>query len=200
MALVSCPACARQVSEDAIACPHCGHPLRRTHAAVQDGPGCVTSGCLALVIVAVALLALGRCVSDDTPVTSDSVVVEPFVALAIPHDTLRAWRPGQRPNAFGAEILVHRDESALTDSALVAFSRALARDHNPVTLLLYTSREAYDEAKNETYGAAYYRGLVANFQRHGNREEIRWLQQVGQFADRDGRIDTLTTPAGPFSR
>lgn len=27
MALISCPACARQVSEAAVACPNCGHPI-----------------------------------------------------------------------------------------------------------------------------------------------------------------------------
>ena len=27
MALIPCPACARQVSEAAVACPNCGHPI-----------------------------------------------------------------------------------------------------------------------------------------------------------------------------
>ena len=27
MALISCPACGRQVSEAAVACPGCGHPI-----------------------------------------------------------------------------------------------------------------------------------------------------------------------------
>jgi hypothetical protein len=35
MALISCPACARQVSEAAFACPNCGHPI----AGGGGGPG-----------------------------------------------------------------------------------------------------------------------------------------------------------------
>lgn len=27
MALIPCPACAREVSDAAVACPHCGHPI-----------------------------------------------------------------------------------------------------------------------------------------------------------------------------
>ena len=29
MDLIPCPACARQVSEAAVACPNCGHPIAR---------------------------------------------------------------------------------------------------------------------------------------------------------------------------
>jgi hypothetical protein len=39
VSLVSCPACGRQISTDAEACPQCGHPNRAT-TRIQVGPNC----------------------------------------------------------------------------------------------------------------------------------------------------------------
>jgi hypothetical protein len=36
MSLISCPECARSISEQAVSCPACGLPLRRIHAASLD--------------------------------------------------------------------------------------------------------------------------------------------------------------------
>jgi len=48
MALIPCPACARQVSDAAPACPGCGHPIaERTKATIKDAltrPESVKSG------------------------------------------------------------------------------------------------------------------------------------------------------------
>lgn len=38
MALIPCPACERQISEMAPACPGCGHPVASTRAAPQAMP------------------------------------------------------------------------------------------------------------------------------------------------------------------
>ncbi|WP_296173213.1 hypothetical protein [uncultured Brevundimonas sp.] len=37
MALIPCPACARQVSEAAVACPNCGHPIAGGPAGSSSG-------------------------------------------------------------------------------------------------------------------------------------------------------------------
>ena len=47
MALIPCPACARQVSEAAVACPNCGHPIAGGNSTFKDAltrPEAVKSG------------------------------------------------------------------------------------------------------------------------------------------------------------
>ncbi|MBV8815603.1 MAG: hypothetical protein JO271_14010 [Verrucomicrobia bacterium] len=36
MALIRCPECSGQVSDQAVKCPYCGHPLEKTKAAPAD--------------------------------------------------------------------------------------------------------------------------------------------------------------------
>ncbi|WP_091570333.1 zinc-ribbon domain-containing protein [Oryzisolibacter propanilivorax] len=38
MALIHCPACGREVSEQAQACPGCGHPLRAAGSGLAGAP------------------------------------------------------------------------------------------------------------------------------------------------------------------
>jgi hypothetical protein len=40
MPLIECPACGRQISVEAEACPQCGHPNRPTAPAAAAGPKC----------------------------------------------------------------------------------------------------------------------------------------------------------------
>jgi hypothetical protein len=75
MALILCPECAREISDRAGVCPHCGNPMgdrgnadgkpvRVTNPA-QDGVLTRNRGCADFFILAavgvVVLLALGRC-------------------------------------------------------------------------------------------------------------------------------------------
>lgn len=39
MALIKCPECARDVSDQAASCPHCGYPLQRTNGATPASAG-----------------------------------------------------------------------------------------------------------------------------------------------------------------
>ena len=39
MALISCPECSHEVSDQAVACPHCGYPLREKPAAPSPSLG-----------------------------------------------------------------------------------------------------------------------------------------------------------------
>ena len=39
MALIACPECAKEISDKAAACPHCGHPMKDSqNAATKDSP------------------------------------------------------------------------------------------------------------------------------------------------------------------
>ena len=54
MALTPCPECTQQMSAEADACPHCGHPNKKIAARKNDNTQNV--GCL-LIIVGLILLA-----------------------------------------------------------------------------------------------------------------------------------------------
>jgi hypothetical protein len=67
MALIACPSCSNQVSDQAAACPKCGHPLRAPPkppvqaAAVQPKK---KTGCLTYLLVGIgALIGIGMCSS-----------------------------------------------------------------------------------------------------------------------------------------
>jgi DNA-directed RNA polymerase subunit RPC12/RpoP len=58
MPLIKCPACEREISDQAAACPHCGHPLVK-----PEQPGFRTTpnfniGCLGLVVIVVVGIAI----------------------------------------------------------------------------------------------------------------------------------------------
>ena len=53
MALVNCPSCGTEVSEQAASCPKCGHPLRKT---AQGLSGCGLFIVIVGAIVAAAIL------------------------------------------------------------------------------------------------------------------------------------------------
>ena len=91
MALINCVECGKQMSDQAAACPHCGHPnpalaepkaapetadeqrARISGASKKDGDekpakknGCLT-GCLSLFVLVVIFGAIGSLIEDTTP-------------------------------------------------------------------------------------------------------------------------------------
>jgi predicted nucleic acid-binding Zn ribbon protein len=57
MALVNCPSCGNEVSEEAASCPKCGHPLKKT---AQGMSGCgLFFVIVAAIVVAAILISLG---------------------------------------------------------------------------------------------------------------------------------------------
>lgn len=67
MPMINCPECNRQVSDQAVSCPGCGHPLKASRAAspVAQGVGAVApvvgkvASIYLIVIAVVAVLLFG---------------------------------------------------------------------------------------------------------------------------------------------
>ncbi|WP_222929016.1 hypothetical protein [Synechococcus sp. TAK9802] len=103
MALINCVECEKQLSDQAAACPHCGHPnpafaetkaapetadeqrARISGASKKDGDekpakknGCLV-GCLSLFVGVVILGAIGSMIEDTTPSSSPSQKSTPKV-------------------------------------------------------------------------------------------------------------------------
>lgn len=67
MALVSCRECGREISDQALSCPHCGAPLRATVSPAPAPPpasptrwgfGLVSGGCLAIIAIPILIIIL----------------------------------------------------------------------------------------------------------------------------------------------
>jgi len=57
MALINCPSCGTEVSEEAVSCPKCGHPFKKT---AQGMSGCALFFVIVgAIIVAAILISLG---------------------------------------------------------------------------------------------------------------------------------------------
>ena len=57
MALINCPACGTEVSDEAVTCPKCGHPFKKT---TQGMSGCTLFFLIvAAIVVAVIIIGLG---------------------------------------------------------------------------------------------------------------------------------------------
>ena len=111
-------------------------------------------------------------------------------ASAAGHTVLRQWKPNHNPDGYGAEILLNRD---LNEADLVALVRRWSKGHDPVNILIFSSRAAYEAAKNDQFGEAFARGYilfyVKNLSGRGayrGFNEIRWMQEKGKFAAKFG--------------
>lgn len=64
MALITCPECGNQVSDQAKSCPRCGHPFNKTTETVYEQPIIVKKGGLGFwgvvfaIIVAILIMSL----------------------------------------------------------------------------------------------------------------------------------------------
>lgn len=60
MALIKCPACERDISAQALTCPHCGHPIAsRSQAGAQKKSHTAAVGCLVIILVIVSIIFIG---------------------------------------------------------------------------------------------------------------------------------------------
>jgi hypothetical protein len=61
MALIKCPSCAKDVSDQADTCPACGHPIKRGFLGRAGTERTFNIGCLVVVIVVLVLVVAGMC-------------------------------------------------------------------------------------------------------------------------------------------
>jgi uncharacterized membrane protein YvbJ len=61
MALIPCPDCGRQVSQDADVCPQCGRPIKRGFLGKAGTERTVNVGCLIILLVFLALGLVAMC-------------------------------------------------------------------------------------------------------------------------------------------
>jgi hypothetical protein len=110
---------------------------------------------------------------------------------SIPRFThLRSFKPDNVQTGYGADILL-QDE--LSEQELVSFVKLLAGSHDPVVIRIFTSRMAYTQEQNDSYGPEYDSDYILFFVRnlsgrgaYRNCNEIRWMQATGKFSTKFG--------------
>ena len=87
MALINCPECSREVSDTALACPHCGYQLKKPQVKAKPQPTKKkTGGCgtflLAVVVVVILAFLVGMIKNRQLPEkrsSSTPTLVNPYV-------------------------------------------------------------------------------------------------------------------------
>lgn len=157
------------------------------------------------IILVAACFAVG-CTSDSAvqerasdQVHSTTAPAEISTEPSLQYEVLREWKPNQAANGFGAEILLLDDIETVSEDELVTFVESLAGDHDPVSIRVFSSAEAYKAEQAETYGEPYAAGYILMYVRnktgrgaYGGFDEIRWMQQTGPFAEKFGETTKLT--------
>lgn len=78
--LINCPACGNNISINAVACPHCGEPLKATEPIIikekkaREPIGC----CSGIILISLLLFIIGL-FSSNTPTTTPTAKTKPAV-------------------------------------------------------------------------------------------------------------------------
>ena len=161
---------------------------------------------LLLLIVCLLLNLLSGCSSNSTTASSEQEPTE-IIAKTMPseiaepssrpiqvrleaYSIIEQWKPNNKPNGFGAVILLNRDYSEVE---LIELIKSLATNHDPVLIRIFTSREAYHQEKSGSYGPEYDRDYILFYVKnltgsgaYRGFNEIRWMQVSGKFASKAG--------------
>ena len=160
------------------------------------------SGFAMLVFLAGGCAGAGKDARPEQIVSSKAVepaatsvqVIESPVASAdtqpsqsngpLAYEVLRGpWMPYDAAQGLGLEILI--PESA-TQDGIVRLLTELTVGKNPVTITVWTSRQAWEDAKRSIYGDLYDRHLICVHVKNTTvrraffgSNEIRWMQEKG---------------------
>lgn len=113
MALTNCPECQHQVSQDADACPNCGHPIKATRVKQAKR---ATSGCATVIVLAI-FVAVGIYFVDgsgdsgaDKPASASAAQADKAKIAACRAD-LQCW------SAQGEDAAIASCKPAIEDKA-----------------------------------------------------------------------------------
>jgi hypothetical protein len=65
MALIHCPECQKEISDQASACPHCGHPMKRPTTIEATGKKWKATQLLSALLVIVGFIIFGIIITGE---------------------------------------------------------------------------------------------------------------------------------------
>lgn len=104
------------------------------------------------------------------------------------------WWPYEAPQGLGLEILI--SESA-SQEGIIRLLKELGAGKDPVSITVWTSRQAWEDANRDTYGDLYDEHLICVYTKNTTiqrayfgADEVKWMQEKGRFSHLFGQ----TTP------
>ena len=117
---------------------------------------------------------------------------------------LASWKPNNEANGFGADILL---EETVSQEEIVAFVQYLADDFNkytsdkansPICIRIWSNQLAFEQDQKREFGNEFRTGYLLFFVRNLTKKgaykgfnEIRWMQEIGQFSNLFGQVTKL---------
>jgi len=132
---------------------------------------------MATVLIAFILGAVLGCDSGGNDGSSPLAAPQ----INISYSTLREWSPG---GGLGIEVVLEKD--GLTEQDITGFVKQISSGHDAVVVKIYTSKAAWKQEQDNSFGPEYKSDYLVYFIRKGGTNEIRWMQEVGSFADKYG--------------
>ena len=113
----------------------------------------------------------------------------------IDYSIIEQWKPNENPNGFGADTLLKED---LTQEELISFIKHLGDNYDPVLIRVYTSQQAYEQEQSGNYGDEWREGYIIFYVKnltgqgaYSGLNEIRWMQEIGEFSHLFGQKTKL---------
>jgi len=102
----------------------------------------------------------------------------------IAYEVLRSWSPDN--NDIRMELLIN--ESDATEDNIVTLVNFLSSDAERALIMIYQDKRAWDDEKSSIYSDKYDRGYLVCYiknlsESEDGTNEIRWMQESGQFED-----------------
>lgn len=113
---------------------------------------------------------------------------------------LRQWKPNHEPNGFGVDILL---ESNFRKEEIILFIEFITRDFikyldsdkEPILIRLWKTQIAHEQNENKVFRKEFREGYIAFYVKNLNGKgaysgfnEIRWMQEIGEFSDLFGQV------------
>ncbi len=165
---------------------------------------------LHLSAICLLFIILSGCISDTTtsPPETDQVTesnaitaktiqpsLAPIAKSVEPYDIIEQWKPDNKPNGYGAVILLNQEYD---ERELIDLIKSISSKKDPVVIRLFTSRKAYNQEKSGSYGPEYDSDYILFYVKNLTRSgayrgcnEIRWMQVSGKFSSKAGTKSRL---------
>ena len=146
----------------------------------------------AFMMLAMILACGGAGTDSSTPApTAPESATSGAPEIDIAYSTLRKWSPDNASRGLGLEIVLEQDD--VTEQDLIDLIKQLSSGHDPVVIRVFKSRTAYEQEQTNGFGPEYKSDYLLMYVKNGTGSgaysgfnEIRWMQEVGEFADKYG--------------
>lgn len=115
------------------------------------------------------------------------------------YSVLRKWKPYNRKNSLGMEILLIDD---LNEKQIVSFIKHLSKGKSHVIINIFTDKTVWENGQNnifddeESIKKHHILFYMRNPDARTKSDEITWMQEIGRFSQLYGKTTPLSSLSG----